>query len=278
MGEIIVNLTPLVFDIRNVTYRYDGAVTALAGLSMEVREGDRIALLGPNGSGKSTLLRMLDGLLFPESGAISYAGEPLTGEHLQDEPFRFAFRRRVGFVFQNPDVQLFNPTVFDEVAFGPLQLGWSRAGIRQRVESALAAMGISHLQGRAPYRLSGGEKKRVALASVLVMEPEVLLLDEPTGGLDPKSQNQIIDLLSLSPEKALPTVVAATHDLSLVEHVARQCYVIDAGRIVAGGSVPAILADTDLLQRTSLIHAHRHAHGAMIHAHPHRHGHDPHEH
>jgi cobalt/nickel transport system ATP-binding protein len=265
-------LSPLAFDIQNVRYRYDQAVTALDGLSLQVSQGQRVVLLGPNGSGKSTLLRMLDGLLFPESGSILFSGEPLTEARLQDEPFRFAFRRRVGFVFQNPDVQLFNPTVFDEVAFGPLQMGWSRAEIGSRVELALETMGISHLKSRAPYHLSGGEKKRVALASVLVLQPEVLLLDEPTGGLDPRSQSQIIDLLSNG--QAIPTVVAATHDLNMVEHIASHCYVIESGHIVAGGSPQAILADTALLQRTSLIHSHRHAHGTLVHSHPHQHGHE----
>jgi cobalt/nickel transport system ATP-binding protein len=270
------NLTPLVFDIQNVTYRYDRAVTALDGLTLQIHSGQRVALLGANGSGKSTLLRILNGLLFPDSGSVCFAGENVNADRLQDEEFRYSFRRRVGLVFQNPDVQLFNPTVFDEVAFGPLQLRWPREEIAKRVELALDSMGILHLKSRAPYHLSGGEKKRVALASVLVLEPSVLLLDEPTGGLDPKSQSQIIDLLSN--HQAVQTVVAATHDLNIVEHIVDQCYVMDAGRIAASGSPQAILADTALLQRTSLIHSHRHAHGSLIHSHPHDHSHEPHQH
>jgi cobalt/nickel transport system ATP-binding protein len=276
VGEIIGNLTPLVFDIQNVTYRYDRTVLALDGLTLQIHPGQRVALLGANGSGKSTLLRILNGLVFPDSGTVSFAGDPLNETRLRDEQFRFDFRRRVGLVFQNPDVQLFNPTVFDEVAFGPLQLRWPREEITRKVELALATMGILQLKNRAPYHLSGGEKKRVALASVLVLEPSVLLLDEPTGGLDPRSQSQIIDLLSN--HQAIQTVVIATHDLNIVEHIADHCHVMDAGRIAASGSPESILGDTALLQRTSLIHAHRHAHGSLVHSHPHLHGHEPHQH
>ncbi|HEX5227906.1 MAG TPA: ABC transporter ATP-binding protein, partial [Bryobacteraceae bacterium] len=163
-----------VFRVADVSYRYH-EVPALNGLSVQVAPGERVALLGANGSGKSTLLRLLAGLAFPQRGEISFFGRPLTASALQDEAFFFSFRRRVGVVFQNPDVQLFNPSVFDEVAFGPLQLRLPAKEVRERVEAALETMGIGHLRDRAPHRLSGGEKKRVALASVLVTDPEVLL-------------------------------------------------------------------------------------------------------
>ena len=149
-----------VFEIRDVVYRYEG-VTALDGLTLTVARGQRVAILGANGSGKSTLLRLLDALRFPASGSISFCGEPLTEERFGEDAFAFDFRRRVGFVFQNPDVQLFNPTVFDEVAFAPLQLRWPRGEIRRRVAETLDVMRISHLKDRSPHRLSGGEKKRV---------------------------------------------------------------------------------------------------------------------
>jgi cobalt/nickel transport system ATP-binding protein len=263
-------LAPLIFDVRNVTYRYDEKFTALAGFSLQVGEGQRVALLGANGSGKSTLLRLLDGLYFPESGSVLFAGEPLSEARLQEEEFRFAFRRRVGLVFQNPDVQLFNPTVFDEVAFGPLQLRQPQDEIRQRVSQALDAMGIGHLRDRSPHRLSGGEKKRVAIASVLVLNPEVLLLDEPTSGLDPKTQSQVIDLLADLGAKR--TVITATHDLNIVGHIADRCQVLAAGRVVAAGTPQEILHDQELLRRTNLVHAHRHTHDGLVHSHPHPHG------
>ena len=261
---------PPVFEAENVTYRYE-RVTALDSVSLAIEEGQRVVLLGANGSGKSTLLRLLDGLYFPETGAIRFCGDPLTEERFRKEQFSFAFRRRVGLVFQNPDVQLFNPSVFDEVAFGPLQLRWPRDAIRERVAHTLDSLGIPHLKDRPPHQLSSGEKKRVAIASVLVLDPEVLLLDEPTAALDPRSQSQIIDLLA-GWKDAGKTVVTATHDLDAVEDIADTCYVFQNGRVAAQGSPSSVLGDTALLKATGLLHAHRHVHpSGEVHSHPHRH-------
>jgi len=260
------------FGVRDVTYRYH-QVLALNSLSMQVAPGERVALLGANGSGKSTLLRLLAGLYFPEQGHISFFGESLTEERLQDEAYFFTFRRRVGLVFQNPDIQLFNPSVFDELAFGPLQLRWPKARIRERVEEALELMGIAHLKDRTPHRLSGGEKKRVAIASVLIMDPEVLLLDEPGSALDPGSQSQIVDLL-VSWGKGSKTVVTATHDLDTLEDIADRCYVFEGGRIAGEGTPFNVLHDFELLERTGLIRAQHHVHDektAYPHPHLHRH-------
>ena len=261
------------FDVTGVSYRYR-QVSGLNGLSMRVRRGERVALLGANGSGKSTLLRILAGLYFPAGGEVSFFGKPLTEERLQDDSFFFEFRRRVGLVFQNPDVQLFNPSVFDEVAFGPLQLRWPKGEIRKRVDETLDLMGIAHLRDRAPHRLSGGEKKRVALASVLILDPEVLLLDEPAAALDPSSQSQVIQLLS-SWANGAKTVITATHDLDTLEDVADRCYVLENGRIAGEGTPLEILHDVELLERTRLIHPHRHVHdSAGPHPHPHVHRHE----
>lgn len=257
------------FRVENVTFRYS-SVVALDGISLEIAEGKRSALLGANGSGKSTLLRMLDGLCFPDSGKISFRGESIDPVSLEDDQFAMTFRRRVGLVFQNPDVQLFNPTVFDEVAFGPLQMRWPKSEIVERVEATLATMEITNLKDRPPHRLSGGEKKRVAIASVLVLDPEVLLLDEPTAALDPRSQSEVIDLMiEWGGSKA---VITATHDLGDLEDIADRCYVLDCGKLVAEGRPAEILANTELLRRTNLIHAHRHRHGREVHSHPHVHG------
>ena len=264
-------MTAPIFEVRDVTYRYH-EVTALDGLNLAIMPGQRIALLGANGSGKSTLLNLLDGLCFPEKGSITFQGEPLTEDRLRGE-IEFEFRRRVGLVFQNPDVQLFNPTVFDEIAFGPLQLQWPKGKIRRSVTEILEQMGIAHLKDRPPHHLSTGEKKRVALASVLILDPEVLLLDEPTAALDPKSESQMIDFL-VSCSGGRKTVITATHDLDLVEDIADYCHVFQRGQIVAGGAPSEILNDHSLLLSTNLIHAHRHAHGTgELHSHPHRHGH-----
>ncbi|MBV9759784.1 MAG: ABC transporter ATP-binding protein [Acidobacteriaceae bacterium] len=261
---------PPVFEARGVSYRYRG-VAALDGLSMRVERGERVALIGANGSGKSTLIRVLAGLAFAESGQVSFLGEAVTQERLRDESFFFPFRRRVGVLFQNPDVQLFNTSVFDEVAFGPLQLGWPRDEIRAVVERTLDRMGIAHLRNRAPHRLSGGEKKRVALASVLVLDPEVLLLDEPTAALDPGTQSEVVRLLA-SWANGPRTVITATHDLDTLEEIADRCYVLERGRIAGEGSPMTVLHDVGLLTEAGLLRPQHHKHGRDV-AQPHPHAH-----
>jgi cobalt/nickel transport system ATP-binding protein len=270
-------MSDCIFELTDVSYAYQKHL-ALDGLSLCIRRGDRIALLGANGSGKSTLLRLLDALYFPGKGKLKAFGEVLSEDSFADDDTNFAFRRRVGLVFQNPDVQIFNPTVFDEVAFGPLQLAWPRDRIMRGVDEILARFAISHLKDRAPHRLSTGEKKRVALASVLILEPEVLLLDEPTASLDPESQGEVIRFL-IESRNTGRTIVTATHDLDIIEDIADFVFVLDNGRLAAAGTPSAILADQDLLRQTRLAHAHWHIHAdgeAHRHLHAHRHGHDHH--
>jgi cobalt/nickel transport system ATP-binding protein len=260
----------MLFEAAGVHFHYH-QIAALRGLTLGIPEGSRVALLGANGSGKSTLLRMLDGLYFAESGSIRFRGKELTERRFEDDQFAYEFRRQVGLVFQNPDVQLFNPTVFDEVAFGPLQLRWPKPEIRERVAQTLDRMGIAHLKDRIPHRLSGGEKKRVALASVLVLDPSVLLLDEPTAGLDPRSQSQLIDLL-VGWAGGTKTVITATHELGDLEDIADRCFVLDQGMLAAECTPSEVLRDRELLERTNLVHAHRHRHASGVsHSHPHLH-------
>jgi cobalt/nickel transport system ATP-binding protein len=260
----------MLFELDRLTYRYEG-VTAVDDLTLAIPEGSRVVLLGANGSGKSTLLRLLDGLIFGQSGAIRFRGQEISEEHMQDDAIALPFRRTVGLVFQNPDVQLFNPTVFDEVAFGPLQMRWAKNEIRGRVSEILERLRIGHLKNRIPQRLSGGEKKRVALASVLVLDPAVLLLDEPTASLDPRSQSEIIDLM-VDWGGSAKSVITATHDLGDLEDIADRCFVLDGGKLVAEGRPVEILANEELLRRTNLVHAHRHKHGGGgMHTHPHGH-------
>lgn len=270
-----MSATP-VFALQQVSFTYE-QIPALWDLSLTIDRGQSLALVGANGSGKSTLLRLLDALCFPNAGSISFCGEPLSAERLRDDRFFLSFRRRVALVFQNPDVQLFNPTVFDEVAFGPLQMGWTGVEVTQRVNHALEQMGIVQLRDRSPYRLSGGEKKRVALASVLVLDPEVLLLDEPTAMLDPRSQSQLIDLIQ-NWKGSFKTVITATHQLEIVEDIADSVVVLEQGSAVADGTPREILANYELLLRANLVHAHRHKHGDVIHSHPHLHSHGEHKH
>lgn len=265
-----------VFELSAMTYRYPEA-TALDGVTLAIPGKERIALLGANGSGKSTLLRLLAGLSFPSGGSAVFCGQPLTEAQFADEKFSRDFRRRVGVVFQNSDAQLFNPTVFDEVAFGPLQLGWTKPEIIEKVDEQLNALDIVHLRHRSPHRLSGGEKKRVALASVLVLDPDVLLMDEPTASLDPESQGHVIDFLFGCAGKK--TVVTATQDLSILEDIADRCIVLQNGQVAGEGTPHSILHDWNLLQRAHLVHIHRHRHDSgEVHAHPHVHGAHEHPH
>jgi cobalt/nickel transport system ATP-binding protein len=186
---------------------------------------------------------------------------------MENDAFALDFRRRVGLVFQNPDIQLFNPTVFDEVAFGPLQLGWPHEEILERVHATLEWIGAEHLKDRAPYRLSGGEKKRVALASVIVLDPDVLLLDEPTASLDPRSQSQVIELLEAW-NNGRKTIITATHQLEILSEISGRAIVLQRGAVVADARPAEVLANTELLEAANLIHSHRHLHGGVPHKHP----------
>lgn len=265
-----------IFNLQNVKYAYANTADnpAIKGISMQIQRGQRVAILGANGSGKSTLLRIIDGLYFAQSGTIEAFGHTLDEAHLMDDEFALSFRKRVAFVFQNPDVQLFNPTVFDEVAFGPLQLRWETNTIRQKVNEALDMLEITHLKDRAPHRLSGGEKKRVAIASVLVIDPEVILLDEPTAALDPKSQSRVVDFL-VGWANTGKTVIVATHDLDTVPDIADDAYVFKQGQIVAHDTPATILANHDMLLGANLVHAHYHLHEGQAHSHAHLHfGHE----
>ena len=256
----------LAFDIRNVTFAYQQHL-ALQDVSLRITPGECISLLGANGSGKSTLLRLLAGLDFPSSGSVSFFGDSLTEASLKEDEFFYAFRKRVGIVFQNSDVQLFNASVFDEVAFGPLQLGWPKT-------PSLEALGIAEHRPRTPPRLSGGEKKRVALASVLVMDPEVLLLDEPTAALDPRSQAQMVELLA-SWRSGSRTVITATHDLDSLEELSDRCYLLHNGRLAGMGEPMAVLHNVRLLEQSGLIRVHSHSHhNHSTHPHPHVHRQD----
>jgi cobalt/nickel transport system ATP-binding protein len=248
--------TDTIFELHEVSFAYEGKHTALDNLELTVHSGECLVVLGANGCGKSTLLKILDGLYFPIRGSVSAFGYPLTEDALRDEDFNFSFRRRVGLVFQDPDVQLFSPSVLDEVAFAPLQLGLPREEVDRRVDAALQALRIEKLRDRAPHRLSGGEKRRVALASLLSLQPEVWLLDEPTAGLDPRSQDWLVEFI-LDQRAAGKTVITATHDLGIAEQIATCIYVFDEDhRIVASGAPEEILCDHELLHRCNLSHYH----------------------
>jgi cobalt/nickel transport system ATP-binding protein len=256
---------------RELRYSYLGRFGALDGVSFGIDAGESVALLGANGCGKSTVLKVLDGLLPPDSGSYHAFGTEVTEDHLDDEQFSRAFRSRVGFIFQNSDAQVFSATVRDELAFGPLNLGLDADAVVARVDDTLAMLDIGGLADRAPYQLSGGEKKRVAIASVLVMNPEVLLFDEPTAALDPRTQHWIVELLAELHEVG-KTIVLATHDLETLPLVSERCIVLgEDHRVALDGPTPAVLGDVDVLRSENLIHAHSHLHAGA--AAPHAHGH-----
>jgi cobalt/nickel transport system ATP-binding protein len=243
-----------VFACRGLQYSYLDRFPALDAVTFDVPRGQKLALLGANGCGKSTLLKVLDGLVFPTSGTFHAFGEPVTEDILEDEQFSTGFRSRVGFVFQNSDAQVFSPTVREEIAFGCLQLGQSRELAESRVSDVLAMLAITDLADRAPFQLSGGQKKKVAIASVLVMNPDVLLFDEPTAALDPRTQQWLTDLI-VELGRAGKTIVLATHDLDCLDTLADRALVFaEDHTIVADATPQQVLADRDLLLRVNLIH------------------------
>lgn len=246
----------LIFEVTDLCYAYDHKIPALDHINLTVTAGEHLVILGANGCGKSTLLKILDGLYFPDQGSVLAFGDPLTEAAFLEDAFNFEFRRRVSLVFQDTDVQLFMPSVWDEVAFAPLQLGVSQEEVKQRVASALAALQIEKLRDRPPHQLSNGEKRRVALASVLSLSPDVWLLDEPTAGLDPRSQGWLVEFI-LDQRQAGKTLVTATHDLAIAAQIATRILVFDEEHhVVASGEPAEILRDHELLHRCNLSHFH----------------------
>jgi cobalt/nickel transport system ATP-binding protein len=256
------------FSLSKVSFSYPGNIGALADISLSINAGERAAIIGANGTGKSTLLTMLDALIFPSAGSVCAFGKELTERAMNVASFQREFRKKVGFVFQNPDVQLFCPTVKEDILFGPLQLGVPKEGIRKRLDKVVDWMKLATLLDRSPHQLSIGEKKKVAIASVLIMEPEVLLLDEPTAGLDPQTTRTIIAIL-VDAHAAGHTVVMATHDLHLVEEIADVVHVFANRAIIRSGPPEEILADQPFLQAHNLEHVHVHRHLHIHHAHRH---------
>jgi cobalt/nickel transport system ATP-binding protein len=256
-------------EVREAALRA-GEREVLRDVSLAVREGERLVLLGVNGCGKTSLLKAMDGLAFATRGDVLHRGSPLSARALEDSGLRRRFRGEVGLVFQNVDAMLFHPTVADEIAFGPRQLGLP--GVEARVERWAAGLGVEGLLGRPPFELSGGEKKRVALAAVLAIDPVLLLLDEVTSGLDPAWSARLLDLLAGLPGLA---VVSATHNLSIAGELGDRAVLLrpDGQGVAWDGPPAALLADEELLVASGLAHRHVHRHGDRAHAH--WHVHDP---
>jgi len=259
------------FEFKGVHFRYLGRYLALNGIDIAINQGEKIAVIGANGSGKSTLLHMLDGLIFPDQGTVNIFGKELKENDFNDEGFSRNFRKKIGLVFQNPDVQLFCPTVREDILFGPLQLGIDKNEIKKRFNELTDVLRLGDLLDRSPHQLSIGEKRKVAIASTLIIDPEVLILDEPTAGLDPLTTRHIIDLL-VGANTLGKTIITSTHDLHIIEEIADLVYVFDQNKRITGSGEPReILDNTQLLQANNLIHMHSHRHRDKIHLHPHQH-------
>jgi cobalt/nickel transport system ATP-binding protein len=228
-------------EVHNLRFAYGDGHPALQGVDLYVAPGEKVALVGPNGAGKSTLMMHLNGILRGE-GQVCVCGRPINDKTLGE------VRAAVGLVFQDPDDQLFSPTVFDDVAFGPIYMGLEEGEVQRRVRDALQAVGLAGAEQRVPHHLSGGEKKRVAIATVLAMHPEILVLDEPTAGLDPRSRRGLINLLRQLPQ----TMLVSTHDIRMVAELFKRTVVIDDGRVVGDGDTAALLADSEFLQAHGL--------------------------
>ena len=231
-----------VIEIHNLSFVYHhNDRQALRDVSLSVQPGEKVALVGPNGAGKSTLLMHINGILRGE-GTVRVRGQEVTEQNLA------RIRALVGMVFQDPDDQLFSPTVFDDVAFGPLYAGLPEEEVRQRVAWALSQVGLEEYAERVSHHLSLGEKKRVAIATVLSIQPEILALDEPTAGLDPRTRRRLIGLLRELPQ----TMLVATHDMRMVAEAFPRTVILDGGRVVADGPTEELLADEQLLEAHSL--------------------------
>lgn len=235
-----------IIETRNLTHLYRGKIKGLDGINFTAKPGERIAIIGANGAGKSTLFKHLNGILKPTSGEILIKGVPISGKNILD------VRRTVGVVFQDPDDQIFAPTVKQDVAFGPMNLGLSEEEIEKRVRESLETVRLTGFEERSPHHLSTGEKKKVAIAGILAMRPEVLVLDEPTAGLDPGGAVRLIRLINQMNRYLGITTIIATHEVDIVPLLADRVCIMSSGKIIGDGTPQEIFSTDDLIKKTHL--------------------------
>ena len=237
--------------IENLTCKYDNE-EAISNTNLEIKEGESVALIGPNGSGKSSFLKLINGLIEPSEGKFYLFDEEITKKKLANNVFSKKFHQKMGFIFQNSDSQLFCPLVYEEVAFGPSQMGLSMEEVNKRTLDSLELLRIKHLIHRVPYHLSGGEKKKVAIASVLSMNPQVIIMDEPMNGMDPKSKKFLKELL-IKLNKSGKTIICATHDFEYVDEIFERAIVFsEEHKIIRDGNYEEIISDEEFLKEHNI--------------------------
>lgn len=240
-------MTKKIIETENLSYTYPDGTSALHNIDIEIEDGERVAIVGSNGAGKSTLFSHFNGITEPTSGVIKIEGKPI----LYEKKELLQVRQKVGMVFQNPDDQLFAPTVVEDVAFGPMNLGLSDDEVDERVEESLKMVGMEGLGKKAPHHLSGGQKKRVAIAGILAMKPEIMVLDEPTTGLDPKGVEQVMEILYKLNKEDM-SIIIASHDVEMVTQFADKIFVLHNGTIIGQGTPEEIFNNYDLLKEAHL--------------------------
>lgn len=262
----------IVFQLDKASFSYGPGEKIFTDFSLMIHRGEKVCLLGANGSGKSTLMKILCALKYVAAGSFSAFGARITEKAMQNDSVSQNYHRRVGFIFQNSDVQLFTTRVWDEIAFGPMQLGIAVEEVKKRVEDVIDMLEIKRLADRSPHRLSGGEKKKVAMASVLVLNPDVLILDEPTAGLDPRTQRWLVELL-LELHKNGRTIITSTHNLELAHVLSDRAIILsEEHRLVFDGPTGDAIGNKELLTAVNLIEPIVHNHDHETHVHIHTHG------
>ena len=240
-------MTNIQLSTENLSFTYPDGTRALKNINIEIEKGEKVAIIGPNGAGKSTLFSHFNGLTEPTSGCVKIEGKPISFE--KDELLKV--RQKVGIVFQDPNDQLFAPTVKEDIAFGPMNLGLSYDEVEKRVEDALKMVGMENYEDKTPHHLSGGQQKRIAIAGIIAMKPELMILDEPTAGLDPDGVEKVLNIMNQLNEEGM-TLIISSHDIDMISKYADKIFVLYNGEIIESGNKNKIFSDMELLKKAHL--------------------------